>query len=146
MGLFDFFKKTEVDTDANLPIFEKMFLDIQAAVDNDDERTLKLLCTDEMYKSLMQGKADNVRNDASNVVEDVTIKHIFTVDTDYDEDLKQNFHEVQFQFTLRDYYVDGKGELLSDSTKEPQFIEEIWVFTQSANAKSWYLSDIKILG
>jgi len=147
MGLFDIFRKKEHNKEDNLPIFEKMFFDIQAAVDNDDERTLKELCTEEMFISLMKGKADNVRNGATNIVEDIEIKHRFTVDAYYDGDVLQDFHEVHFQFTVSDYYINDSGELLPGSSKDPQFIEEVWVFTRSVYSKdnSWYLSDIELL-
>lgn len=137
MGLFS---SNTVKNDVSF--FDDKFIKIQMAVNINDSFTLKNECTDEMYRFLMQCKADNVRSQYTNVVENVKIQNSFEADSFYDEDLDQDFVKINFQFWMSDYYIDNLGNVVSGYTKDPQFIEESWVFT-SSNNRDWYLASIE---
>jgi predicted lipid-binding transport protein (Tim44 family) len=141
MGLFGFGRKEE-NRDDVLPMFKDKFIAIQTAVNEGNQDVLREECTEEMFDFFMKCKADNIRNRVRNIIENVVVENIFTIDTFYDEDLNQDFHAVRLQFTMSDYYVDPAGELVEGS-KEPEFMEETWVFTRKPHSSFWILASIE---
>lgn len=140
MSLFDIFKKPE-HRDVHLQTFKDMFVKVQEAVNNKDENILRDMCTDEMLLQLMVDKGDNNTNRARNIVKDVVVEHIYTIDDYHDENTNQDVQSVRIQATMLDYYQDAEGKIVQGSDVMPIFVEETWEFTRVKNSV-WYLASI----
>ena len=141
MTLFDIFKlKKTTDNSDDLKIFKEMFIKINEAVSAKDFDSLENLCTDDCYKDLMNSQADNIRNDVTNVISDITISHSYLIHQYEDPELKQFFSTVSFQSKMKDYYKsDSTNEVLSGDN-ELHYSEDIWTFTRGFYNDVWYLS------
>ena len=138
-----FFNTPVYNRDDVLPLFEEKFLRIQSAVNSNSVNVLQNECTQEMFDFLMDNKAQNIRNGLTNIVENVKVQNMYTIDAFNDEDLGQDFHTVRIQFWMSDYYVDGNNVLVEGSVA-PQYFEETWVFTRVEGSTLWFLASIEL--
>ncbi|MCX8030702.1 MAG: Tim44-like domain-containing protein [Thermodesulfovibrionales bacterium] len=135
--------------DISVSINEKFIKDVatstfrlvQEAWSKNDLSSVRNLLTDRMYNYLENQLQDIKSKGLRNIVEIIYFQNLNIVEVEEEDNKKVVV--VLIEALIRDYTLDGKGQLVEGSKDSPVEIKEYWAFV--GKALEWKLDDIKQL-
>lgn len=128
-----------IDAEANISKFEQIFKTIQSSYESGARVNLIKLMTMPMYNTIMETKSLNEEKGLTNIMDGLQIHSVVNQSAWVDDGIK--YQQVKIRFSMIDYVVNEKEELIHGSKDKRETAVELWTF-QSSSKDDWILSRI----